>query len=117
MIRLIYCVSKRADVSTVDFRKWSHESYEPQVKRIVEFSGAREYKMSTTLVVEANKMIMEKRGTDCPHDAVLEIWWDNAAHLPEMMSSPEGDELRNAWIEGETAFMDHGRSQMFFTEA
>lgn len=50
------------------------------------------------------------------YDGVAEAWFDSEEALIEVMSSPEGQTLGVALLEGERTFIDHSKSSAFIVE-
>ena len=118
MIRFINCVKRRPDISIEQFRQfWSSSEFDELIKAVVAMSGAARYKKSATLVIEANHLVQERRGTGEPFDGVLEYWWDKAAHLEGIMDKPEAAGLMQKMLDYQKQFADIPHSSAFFTEA
>jgi hypothetical protein len=117
MVRLVFNLSKRDDVSLEDFRKVWQEEYIPLVERAASLYATSKHQAKLTLAVQANLMFTERRGYGRPHDAVVEMWWDSAGSLPGKAETPEAEELRQAFDACEEKFVDASRSCAYFTEA
>lgn len=118
MIRFINCVKRRPDISIEQFRQyWNSNEFEALIKQVVAVSGATRYKKSATLVIEANHLVQERRGTGEPFDGVLEYWWDKAAHLDALLEKPETAGLMQRMLDYQKQFADLPHSSAFFTEA
>lgn len=118
MIRFINCVKRRSDISVEQFRQyWNSEEFESLIKQVVAVSGARRYSKNATLLVEANTMVQEQRGSGTPFDGVLEYWWDRAAHLGELFTTAEAGALMQKMLDYQRQFIDLPQSSAFFTEA
>ncbi len=116
MIRLIYCITRREDVSVEDFRRHWNDSFVPMAERLASFYEAKDYRVSATLAVGANATIREMKGTAEPHDGLLEMWWDNAATLMDKAGSDSAADLRAQVQALEAQFIDIDRSNLFFTD-
>ncbi len=117
MIRFINCVKRRPDISVEQFRQyWNSNEFESLIKQVVAISGAARYKKSATLVIEANHLVQERRGTGEPFDGVLEYWWEKAAHLDELLARPEAEALMQKMLANQKQFADLAHSSGFFTE-
>lgn len=118
MIRLINCVKRRPDITVEQFRKyWNSNEFEILIKQVVAVSGAKRYRKSATLIVEANVLLQQRRGTGEPFDGVLEYWWDRAAHLDALLESPETGGLMQQMLDYQKQFIDMPHTSAFFTEA
>jgi hypothetical protein len=118
MIRFINCMKRRPEMSVEQFRQfWNSAEFDNLIRQNVALSGAKRYSKNATLVVEANTLIRERRGSSEPFDGVLEYWWDNAAHLTEMLNSPQYQALIQKMLTYQQQFIDVANSSGFFTEA
>lgn len=116
MIKFVYCVRRRADVSPEEFRKYWLEKHGPFVRSFAEVMGARRYVQSHTLDSPLNQAAQLPRGTAEPYDGITEIWWDNAEVLVSALQRPEFNEANRRLAEDEGRFVDLPRSSVFFTE-
>lgn len=117
MIRLMYCVTRRQDVSPEDFRRyWQDERYTSLLNTFTKLYRATRYNKNLTLSIEMNAQIMERQGTGTPHDGIIEIWWDSAKVLTTINETPEAEALKQKIGEYEKQFIDRSHSKIFFTE-
>lgn len=117
MIRLVYCVSRREDISPEDFRRyWQDEQYASLLTEFTKLYRASRYDQNLTLNIQMNVQIMERQGTGSPHDGVLEIWWNSAKELTAINESTEAEELKRKIRQYEEHFIDRSLSKIFFTE-
>ncbi len=117
MIRFIHCMKARADVSMETFRSFWHSAELKQLlSELAIQTGTRQIRRNLTLQVEANDRLQMEREAQPPYDAVLEIWFDDAAGLLQLN---ENDEIRTLLKRMETLqadFVDFQASSRFFTE-
>jgi len=117
MIKLVYCVKRRADVAPEAFRKHWLENHGPLVRSVAEATRALKYVQSHTVQDEAiNEAARAPRGAGAPYDGITEIWWADADTLLEGAESPEGQAAYVRLIEDESTFVDLAASSLFFTE-
>ncbi len=101
------------DASTGDWRPPDGE-YDVMLDDVK--TGTRQIRRNLTLQVEANDRLQMEREAQPPYDAVLEIWFDDAAGLLQLN---ENDEIRTLLKRMETLqadFVDFQASSRFFTE-
>lgn len=101
MVKLIYCISKKPELSVEDFQRYWRETHGPIAGRI---PGVRRY-VQCHVVPE-----MYGRGNP-PYDGAAELWFDDLDAMREAMRSPEVA----AAIEDEKNFIDHSRVATFVT--
>jgi len=117
MIRFIHCVKRRDDVPQETFRRyWTDEAFDRLIQRMAALHGASKVSRNLTLQVDANKRIMEERGSDEPYDGIIEYWWDSASQLMEIYNSEESRKLRAEMMNYQSRFVDFSASSAFFTE-
>lgn len=102
MVKLIYCISKRPELSVEEFQRYWRETHGPIAGRI---PGLRRY-------VQCH-VVPELYGRQTPaYDGAAELWFDDLDALRAAMQSPEV----KAALEDEKNFIDHSRVASFVTE-
>ncbi len=101
MVKLIYCISKKPDLSVEEFQRYWRETHGPIAGRI---PGLRRY-VQCHAVPE-----LYGRGAP-PYDGAAELWFDDLDAMRTAMRSPEVA----AALEDEKNFIDHGRVASFVT--
>lgn len=102
MVKLVYCISKKPDMSVEEFQRYWREVHAPIAGAI---PGVRRYVQSH--VVPATYAADRAPG----FDGCAELWWDSMESMQAAMGSPE---VRAA-IEDERNFIDHTRVASFVT--
>ncbi|MDJ0847583.1 MAG: EthD domain-containing protein [Myxococcota bacterium] len=116
MVKLVYCIRRRPDVSPDAFRKHWLEVHAPKVEQCAKALRARRYVQSHTLDSVLNEALRGSRGARPPYDGITEVWWDSEADLAEAMRTEEGAEAGRALLEDEQAFIHLDESSLFLTE-
>ncbi|HUK42358.1 MAG TPA: EthD domain-containing protein [Candidatus Acidoferrales bacterium] len=116
MVKLVYVVCRRADVSPEEFRKYWLEHHGPLVRSFAKNARARRYVQSHTVDTPINGLLAQSRGMGDPYDGITEIWWDSLEELTVTLNSPEGRTANQTLIEDEGKFVDLARSFIFLTE-
>ena len=116
MLKFVYCVRRRADVSPEAFKKYWLENHGPLVKSCAKTLKAKRYVQSHTLDTPLNALAAAPRSTKSPYDGITELWWDRVEDLVEALSSREGQEANLMLTRDESAFVDLKNSSVFFTE-
>jgi len=117
MIRFIHCMKARPDVSLEAFREfWHGAEFNQQLSELAVIIGPRKIHRSLTLQVDANNQLQIERGAKLPYDAVLEIWFDNAASLQQVTGLIETKSLLKEMEALQAEFVDFSASTRFFTE-
>ena len=116
MIKFIYCVRRRPEMTPEAFRKYWLENHGPLVRRYAQALRASRYVQSHTLDTEFNKLAQLPRGSREPYDGITEVWWDKVEDLALAMQTPEGIEANQLLAEDEARFCDLPNCSVFFTE-
>ena len=116
MIKLVYCIRKRADVDAEHFYRYWLEEHGPLVKAVSDAIGACRYVQSHTVLPELNNAMLESRCLLEPYDGITEVWWEDRSALEKGLSTPEGVAAQQALIDDESRFIDFSQSRVFMTE-
>ena len=115
MIKLVYCLRRRADVSPEGFYRYWLNTHAPKVKNVAEALRAHRYIQSHTCEPELNQAFVASRGLAPAYDGITEVWWDSAADLKAAMATPLGAEAMAMLQEDESRFIDFSQSRVFMT--
>jgi hypothetical protein len=116
MIKLVYCIRKRADVSVEEFHRYWLEDHGPRVRGHAKALGASRYVQSHTIDSGQNDGLRESRGMGSPHDGITELWWSDMESFEKAMVSGDGAVAALDLLEDERTFIDLEASTLFLTE-
>ena len=116
MVKFVYCVRRRPELTSEQFRKYWLEQHGPLVRQCAQVLKARKYVQSHTLDTPLNGYAQQPRGTVEPYDGITELWWDNLEAVVAAHSSPEGQKANLLLAQDEARFCDLPRCSVFFTE-
>ncbi len=117
MIKLVYVVAKRADISEKDFHEYWLKQHGPLVRSFAKSMRAKKYVQSHTVSEDAGKRIRDTRpGMKQTYDGITEVWWDTLEAFSGGGSVKDGAEAARALLEDESKFIDFERSSIFLTE-
>ena len=102
MIKLVYCISKKPDLTYEEFFRYWKEVHAPIGAKI---PGLRKFVQSHT-IVEANQI----RQAD--YDGMAELWFDD---MESLMAARNSTEWKVSTAD-EEHFVDHSRVAFFITE-
>ncbi|MGL6043477.1 MAG: EthD domain-containing protein [Sandaracinobacteroides sp.] len=115
MIKLVYCIARRADVSAADFHRYWLEEHGPKVKAVAATIGASRYVQSHSIAPGMNAAFKASRGLADGYDGITEVWFESEAALEKALGSPEGQAAGAMLIADESTFIDFARSSVFLT--
>ena len=102
MVKLVYCISKKSELSIEEFQRYWREVHAPIAGAI---PGLRRYVQSHVVPETYGG------GRQPGFDGQAELWFDSMSDLTTGLSSPEC----RAAIEDERNFIDHTRVASFIT--
>jgi uncharacterized protein (TIGR02118 family) len=102
MVKLIYCISKKPELSVEEFQRYWRDTHGPIAGRI---PGLRRY-VQSHVVPE-----LYGRTTQPAFDGAAELWFEDLDAMRAAMQSPEVQ----AALEDEKNFIDHTRVASFVT--
>jgi EthD domain-containing protein len=116
MIKLVYVIRKRADVSEKDFHEYWLKHHGPLVRRFAKAMQAKKYVQSHTIMEDAGREFRASRKMTETCDGITEVWWDSFAEMTADPQNPQRLEAARALVEDESKFIDFARSSIFLTE-
>jgi hypothetical protein len=117
MIKLVYIVRKRADISEKDFHEYWLKTHGPLVRGFAKSMRAKKYVQSHTIAEDAGKQIRSTRPKMYETaDGITEVWWDTIEDFSGGGAVQERAEAARALLEDESKFIDFERSSIFLTE-
>jgi len=116
MIKLVFCLRRRADLSPEEFRTYWREHHAPLVRRHAAALRIARYVQSHTLDSPFNPALRASRGAEEPYDGVAELWWASEAELSEAFTSPLGQLAGEELLADERRFIDLERSALWLAE-
>jgi hypothetical protein len=116
VIKLVYCLRRRKDVTADDFYRYWLNEHAPKVRGVAATIGAIRYVQSHTCAPELNQLLKESRGLAQAFDGITEIWWDSAEAMAVAMATADGAAAMQMLLEDESTFIDFSRSSVFITE-
>ena len=116
MIKLVYCVRRKAEIGADEFFRYWLEEHGPLVKSVAQVLNARRYVQSHSTEAKVNAGLSQGRGLGEPFDGITEVWWDSVDDLIAGSTSPGGQAASKRLLEDESHFIDFADSRLFLTE-
>lgn len=116
MIKLIYCLRRRADLTFDQFSAYWSGEHAALVSRHAAALGILRYVQSHTIVHDANAALRANRRTLEPYDGVAEIYFKDLAALAQGNLSPQAQAAQAELTADEDRFIDRSRSAVFVAE-
>lgn len=117
MLKYVYCIRKRADLSNEEFHTYWRGKHSELIRSLAKAIRGKKYIQSHTMNTPINQEMINSRGFESPpYDGVTEIWWDSMEEFLAGVNSPEGIEAAQQYIADEANFVDFSKSRAFLTE-
>jgi uncharacterized protein (TIGR02118 family) len=115
VVKCVYCIRKRADVSTDAFNRYWLNEHGPKVAAVASTLGLVRYVQSHITSPALNALLIESRGLAPAYDGITEVWWEHDAVLMNALATPEGQSAMQSLIDDESTFIDLAKSSVFMT--
>jgi uncharacterized protein (TIGR02118 family) len=116
MVKLIFCLRRRPDVTEEEFHRYWRDEHGPLVARHGPALGIRRYVQLHTVSGPVNDLLAATRHAPEAYDGVAELWFDDADALVTSAGSGEGRTAAAELARDEERFIDHSRSPLFVAE-
>lgn len=115
MIRLIFLLRRKPDMSRAEFQKYWREVNGPLVASHAHTLGMLRYVQVHTLEEDQSKQLAGPRGKmEEPYDGVAEFWWLRREDLVSALDSSPGQAATQELLEDEARFIDLPNSPLWF---
>jgi uncharacterized protein (TIGR02118 family) len=117
MIKLVFTLRRREDMSREEFQRYWREEHAPLVKRHAAALHIRRYVQVHARETELDEAIAGLRESEPRfYDGVAELWWDSLEDLVAAFSSDAGQSASRELLEDEARFIDLPRSPLWLGE-
>jgi uncharacterized protein (TIGR02118 family) len=116
MVKLIFCLRRRPDLSAAEFHRYWRDEHGPLVMRHAGALGIRRYVQLHTVAGPVNAMLAASRGGPEAYDGVAELWFDSAETLTSQAATEQGMAAAAELAGDEERFIDHARSPLFVAD-
>ena len=116
MIKIVFCLRRRADLSRDEFQTYWRTQHAPLVQAHAEALGIRRYVQVHSVDDVISTAIAGPRHSPEPFDGVAELWLDSLDALIAAGSTDAGRAAGATLFEDEQRFIDLARSPLFVAE-
>ncbi len=117
MIKLVFSLRRREDMTREEFQRYWREEHAPLVARHAEVLRIRRYVQTHALDTDLDEAVARSRGSEPRfYDGVAELWWDSIDDLLAASTSEAGQAAGQALLEDEGRFIDLPRSPVWLGE-
>jgi uncharacterized protein (TIGR02118 family) len=114
MIRLVFCLRKRDDLSREEFQAYWRDHHAPLVRSHAAALGIRRYVQLHSVDDAISLAVAGARNPPEPFDGVAELWFDSLEALAATGGTEEARAAGAALLADEATFIDLSRSPFFF---
>jgi len=116
MVKLVFVLRRRPELSREEFQAYWREKHAPLVAGHAATLGIKRYVQTHTLDAPFNDLLKASRGGPDAYDGVAELWWESLDTLAAGSSSPEGQLAAAELLEDEAKFIDLANSPLWLAE-
>ncbi len=117
VVKLVFCLRRRAELSREEFQRYWRETHAPLVREHGAALGIRRYVQVHTLPGETSAALAASRAVeDAEYDGVAELWWDSLEAIAAAVATPEGQRAGAELLDDERRFIDLAHSPIFLAE-
>jgi len=88
MVKLVFCLRRRPEISRAEFHGYWRETHGPLVRRHAASLRNRRYVQLHTLEDPLNEALRGSRGGPEAYDGVAELWWERLQMLSLWQGGP-----------------------------
>lgn len=115
MIRLVFALRRKPELSLDEFQDYWRRKHGPLVASFAEDLNILRYVQTHTIEDGSNEAAQKARGNMEPHyDGVADLWWSTEAQLEAATASDAGKAAGAALLEDEATFIDLPQSPLWF---
>jgi hypothetical protein len=115
MIRLVFVLRRKPQMSRAEFQRYWREIHGPLVAKHATTLNILRYVQLHTLEDPLNDQLAGARGAmEPPYDGVAELWWTNREVLASTTGNAAGQAAAKELLEDEARFIDLPRSPLWF---
>ena len=115
MIKMIFCLRRRAELSPAAFQAYWRDRHAPLVAEVAPLLRIRRYVQSHSFEDPQLAGPVAARGAIVPpYDGVAELYWDSIEDLTAVNDSKEAREAGRRLLEDERNFIDLSQSPLFW---
>ena len=116
MIKLVYVIRKRQEISEQEFHEYWLKTHGPLVRGFAKAMRAKKYVQSHTVSEDVGRQIRGSRKMTEAYDGITEVWWDSLEDFSGGGDRQQNEEAARALLQDESKFIDFERSSIFLTE-
>lgn len=115
MIRLVYALRRRDDMTREEFQDYWRNQHAPLVASFATDLNIHRYVQTHTVDTPLNQAAQKARGDmEQEYDGVAELWWKSEPELHDVLATEAAQKAGAALLEDERQFIDLPNSPLWF---
>ena len=115
MIKLVFRLRRRPELSRDEFQRYWYETHAPLVRDRAQVLGILRYVQVHSLEDSVNAGLQRSRGGPPSYDGVAELWYDSLESMRLNRTEASSQAARDL-LEDERKFIDLANSPLWFAE-
>jgi uncharacterized protein (TIGR02118 family) len=115
VIKLVFCLKRRPELTREEFQKYWYENHAPLVKKHAQTLGIKRYVQVHSFDHERSARIQASRGGREEYDGVAELWYESFEALAANRTT-EATEAGRELLEDERKFIDLANSPLWWAQ-
>lgn len=116
MIKLVFCLRRRPELSREEFQRYWKETHAPLVRARARAIGALRYVQVHTGYDDLNAGLQAGRGGPTAFDGVAELWFEDRASLEAALKTDAARKAGAELLADERQFIDLAQSPIFLAD-
>lgn len=119
MIRITFCLTRKAGMSLEEFQDYWLNQHAPLVKSVADTLRIKKYVQLHSYQVPENDAARASRAGSLKaapaiYDGVAELWWESLDDMKEAVSTDDGVAAGILLLKDEAKFIDFSRSPLWY---
>ena len=116
MLKLVFCLRRRAGLSREEFQRYWRETHAPLVRSHAAALGLERYVQVHAAHDDLGALLRASRGAPEPYDGVAELWWKDRASFEAALATPAAQRAGAELLADERRFIDLASSPLWLGE-
>jgi uncharacterized protein (TIGR02118 family) len=116
MLKLVFCLRRRPELTREAFQRYWRETHAPLVRRHQAALGIERYVQVHAGHDDLGAALRASRGAPEAYDGVAELWWRDRAVFDAALARPEAQRAGAELLEDERRFIDLAHSPLWLGE-
>jgi len=113
MIKLVFCLRRRAELTREEFQRYWRDEHAPLVRKHKDALGILRYVQVHTDYGPMTDALRKSRGGGEPYDGVAELWYESIEAMQASGANPDVRAAGRELYEDEKTFIDLENSTIF----